>query len=71
VFIGLDKASCMLANPILETVFIYDDLKLVEIDWDRVLPDDYTRVILHVLNLLEPGVASDVPGCEPFRRVCV
>lgn len=71
VLIGFNQTTCIFSRTIVERILFKYDLKLTEIDRDRVLTDYDTWVVFDILDLTEPSVGTDVPSCEALRGVCV
>ena len=71
MLVGLDEAPGVLPRALIERILVQHNLELTKVDRDRILANDYARVIFDIFDLAEPTVCADVSCCEPLGRVRV
>ena len=71
MLIGFNVATCVLPRTLIKLILVQHDLELFEVDRDGVLADYDTWIVLHILDLLEPDVRTNITSFETLRRISV
>ena len=71
VLVGFNVTTCVLFRSFIKLVLLKHDLQLFEIDWDGVFTNYDARVVLYILDLLEPDMGTNITCFETLCRVCI
>ena len=71
VLVGFNEATSVLTSRLIKWVFFKNDLKLAEINWNRIRANDDSWIIFDIFDLSKPRVGTDIASGESFIRVSV
>ena len=69
MLVGLYQATSVFSRSVIKRILVEHNLKLTEVDRDRILSNDDARVILDILYLSKPDVRSNITRRESLRGI--